>query len=599
MNDYNDAHSYARPAQARVAHIDLNLEVDFDRQVIEGLATLIIEAQSGADSIVLDTKALHIRRIYNSEGQDLPYELKPAREHFGSALTVSLPEGEPRIHIAYTTDPDAEALQWLSPVQTAGKEQPFLFTQSQAILARSWIPLQDSPGIRFTYTAEVQVPQGLLAVMSAENPQEKNASGKYFFEMKQPIPAYLMALAVGDFVFAPIGERTGVYAEPDILEAVKYEFAEMDEMLAIAESLYGAYKWERYDLIVLPPSFPFGGMENPRITFVTPTVVAGDRSLTSLVAHELAHSWSGNLVTNATWNDFWLNEGFTVYFEYRIMEKLHGTDYSEMLAALSMQDLRKEIDNFMEEERAADTRLKLDMSGRNPDDGVSSIAYDKGYFFLRYLEQYVGRERFDAFLNTYFQEHAFQANTTDQFMQYLKKNLFEKNNIEPPADLEEWVFGEGLPATVPNVQSHKFDAVNETLEAYKQGAPPENLHTGGWSTHEWLHFLRNLPQPLTPAQMEALDAAMHLTQSGNAEIQMAWYLQAVRHGYSAAYPAMEKFLINTGRRKFLEPLYKALIKTEKGREMARDIYEQARPNYHFVAVNTIDKLLDWQDQTNG
>ncbi|MDQ3536123.1 MAG: M1 family aminopeptidase/hydrolase [Bacteroidota bacterium] len=403
-----DEHSYSDPNTAVVRHLEWNAKVDFVNKIISGTAKLDIEKSPEADKIILDTKNLNINRVLLNNGNEATYYKGSENKILGAPLAISITPETTSIIVEYSTNPGAEALQWLEPNQTAGGEKPFLFTQSQAILARSWIPLQDSPGIRFTYKAIVQVPDDLMALMSAENPQSKKDDGIYTFTMEQPIPAYLMALTVGDINFQPIGARTGVYAEPSILSSAAYEFAKMEDMLLVAEKLYGAYKWDRYDVIVLPPSFPFGGMENPRLTFATPTILAGDRSLTSLVAHELAHSWSGNLVTNATWNDFWLNEGFTVYFERRIMEEINGSSYSEMLAALGYQDLIETVDELEASGKGEDTRLKLNLSDRDPDEGVSDIAYEKGYFFLRNVEELVGRNKFDEFLNNYFSQYAFK-----------------------------------------------------------------------------------------------------------------------------------------------------------------------------------------------
>ena len=424
-----DPHSYADPAEAVVTHLSLNItSVDFDAQVLQALATLTFDCHQ-ADTLRLDTYGLEIQDVRATGegfGEDI-LRFAPGRHDaiLGTELLIfpdKTVDGSYTITIWYKTSPGAKALQWLSPEQTNGKTHPFLFTQSQAILARTWIPLQDSPGIRFTYDAKVQAPEGLMAVMSASNPQERSEDSQYAFEMKQPIPSYLMALAVGDLRFQSTGPRTGVYAEPAILEASAWEFGETEAMIAAAEALYGPYQWERYDLLVLPPSFPFGGMENPRLTFLTPTVIAGDRSLVALIAHELAHSWSGNLVTNGTWNDFWINEGFTVYFENRIMEAVYGADYAAMLQSLSHSDLTAEVADFMEN-APDDTKLAIDLTGRNPDDGVTTIAYDKGFHFLRLIEQTVGREAFDAFLKDYFANYTFQSMTTELFIAHLRASL--------------------------------------------------------------------------------------------------------------------------------------------------------------------------------
>lgn len=588
-----DPHSYAIPSEARVKHLAWKAVVDFDSRTIDGTATWEIE-NSGADSIRLDTKGLVIRSV-KVDNKNTMYRLGSDDPVRGQVLTIPISEDTRTIDIQYQTSPQAEALQWLSPAQTAGKQSPFLFTQSQAILARSWIPCQDTPAVRFTYEAEVTVPRDLLALMSASNPKEKNATGTYVFRMEQPIPSYLLALAVGDLTFEPISDRSGVYAEKAIVDKAAWEFADLEKMIQAAEDLYGAYRWERYDVLVLPPSFPFGGMENPRLTFGTPTILAGDRSLTSLIAHELAHSWSGNLITNATWNDFWLNEGFTVYFETRIMEKLYGTDYGEMLASLNLQDLQDEIKSLQEKGQYADTRLKLDLDDRNPDDGVTSIAYNKGYYFLRSIEEKYGREKFDAFLKDYFSGNAFSSIDTEAFRAYIFDYYRSRFNISLDDRLfDQWILTEGLPADVPAPGSTRFQKVDQLLALYRDKAnlvPTHKTETANWSTHEWLHFLRNLPEHLSTAQMAELDRFGGFTDSGNAEIITAWGVIAIRNSYAPMQPKIEEFLITTGRRKFLSPLYNELIKTDAGRKRAQEIYRKARPNYHFVATNTFDNLL--------
>lgn len=586
-----DPHSFSRPHEARVNHLDWTAAVDFDLRVIKATAKWRIES-TRATEIVFDTKDLVIDSVATDDNPNVSWRLTAKDSVFGQALVVPITPETSEVTIRYSTSQQAEALQWLSPQQTAGKREPFLFTQSQAILARSWVPCQDSPGVRFTYNATVKVPPQLLALMSATNPLQKNNSGEYRFEMKQAIPSYLLALAVGDLSFEAISDRSGVYAEPATLNAATYEFADLEKMIAGAEKLYGPYQWERYDVLVLPPSFPFGGMENPRLTFATPTILAGDRSLTSLIAHELAHSWSGNLVTNANWNDFWLNEGFTVYFETRIMEELYGRDYAEMLASLNLQELRDEINALNGKGLSADTRLKLDLTGRNPDDGVTSIAYNKGYFFLRTIEERYGREKFDAFLKDYFAHHAFGSIDTESFTQYIVTYYDEHFQVKIDSDLfQQWIYSEGLPENSPQPQSDRFREVDQVLALWQAGRGLDMEKSKQWTTHEWLHFLNNLPGNLTTAQMQELDAYGQFTASHNAEIITVWGVIAIRNNYDAMLPVIEEFLIRTGRRKFLSPLYEELIKTPEGHKRARKIYEQAKPNYHFVATSTLDKII--------
>ncbi len=584
--DRKDTHSHAEPSKAICTHLNLNLKADFKSKRLSGFASYDI-IHDNASEIILDVKSLDISKV-EVDGEEVKHSIQGNDPIKGSALHIPLKQTSKQVKIHYSTNSGAEAVQWLDPIQTADKKYPFLFTQGQAILTRSWIPCQDSPGIRISYDAEVQVPKDLMAVMSASNTTVKSTDGLYKFQMKQAIPPYLIALAIGDLAFGKVGARTGVYAEPSLLEKSVYEFGEMEKMLELAEDLYGPYLWDRYDVIVLPPSFPFGGMENPRLTFATPTIIAGDRSLTSLIAHELAHSWSGNLVTNATWDDFWLNEGFTVYFENRIMEALYGKEYAEMLSLLGHQDLMHEVKDLGT--HSHDTHLKLNLSGRNPDDGMTDIAYEKGAHFLRMIESKVGREAFDQFLNTYFSENKFKSMSTTEFEVYLAKNLLDEKGMD--INIKEWIYGAGIPENCPVSTSDKFQNVERAYGLFAEsGILPEEKITDEWTTHEWLHFIRNINKDEESKLFAVLDTKYNFTHSGNSEIAAAWYEKAIHNGYYKEITAeIESFLINVGRRKFLTPLYRAL-KEEGDIKTARDIYEKARQNYHSVSTQTMDALL--------
>lgn len=587
-----DPHSFSKPSEAQVKHLDLNLQVDFDKKLLSGKASWTISNLSGADSIVFDTRGLEIKRVSLSDStKDAEYSLGTEDKLLGKALKVKIDKNTDKVTIWYSTSSEAAAVQWLNPQQTAGKKHPFLFTQSQAILARTWLPCQDSPGIRFTYNATVSVPKDLMAIMSAENPLEKNESGIYQFRQPKAIPSYLMALAVGDLEFTAIDDRTGVYAEPVSLEAAAWEFADMGKMVNSAESLYGPYQWGRYDVVVLPPSFPFGGMENPMLTFVTPTVIAGDRSLVSLIAHELAHSWSGNLVTNATWNDFWLNEGFTVYFERRIVEDVYGKEEGEMQEVLGYEALKETMADLGHSHE--DTRLHLELEGRDPDEGMTDIAYEKGYFFLRALEEAVGREKMDVFLKEYFTKHAFQSLTTEQFISYLNQLLLKGNEtLSAKINVKEWIYKPGLPTGIPVAVSNQFGFIDSVVIAWKNEVKPEGLKSHLKSANEQLYLIKRLPQDLSVADMANIDQEFGFTQSGNAELNAAWFLHAIRNQYNVANTAIEQFLTRVGRRKFIIPLYTEMAKTSEGRRWAKKVYKQARPNYHSVSYNTIDDLLN-------
>ncbi len=577
-----DLHSFSNADEIRTEHITLDLDVDFQSKTLAGTVTLRFDA-AAADELVLDTRDLTIHGVSTPAGE-AGFELGEAQDYMGAPLTIALPEGATSVEVRYSTSPAASGLQWLTPEQTAGKEHPFLFTQSQAIHARSWIPLQDTPGVRATYSATIRTPPQLRAVMSAEM---SGGEGEYTFEMPQAIPSYLIALAVGDLEFREMSERTGVYAEPSVVEAAASEFEDTEAMMVAVEELYGPYRWGRYDLLVLPPSFPFGGMENPRLTFATPTILAGDKSLVGLVAHELAHSWSGNLVTNATWRDFWLNEGFTVYLESRIQEAVFGKRRADMEGALEVQGLEEELKELDERDQV----LHVDLAGRDPDEGFTGVPYVKGALLLRTIEAGVGRERFDAFLRAYFDEHAFRSIITDDFLGYLKENLPQAAEV---VDLEEWVERPGLPEGASRPESDAFAQVDAAAKGWLEGeVPAGELPVEDWTTQEWLHFLRGLPEDVSTERLAELDGAFRLTQSRNSEIAHRWLLTAVRRGYEPAQPRVEEFLIEVGRRKFLEPLYKALAETPQGKERARAIYAKARAGYHPISAGTVDGILDW------
>lgn len=590
-----DLHSFARPAEARVTHVALDLRADFDARVLRGHATLTIARRPDARELVLDTRDLRISRVVDGDGDALSHRLEPAVEHLGQALVVTLPASGETVRVEYETSPGAPALQWLSPAQTAGKTQPYLYSQGQAILTRTWIPTQDSPGIRQTYEATITVPAPLRVVMSADMLTEEddadvgNGLRTYRFRLEQPVPPYLIAIAAGDLAFRAVGPRTGVYTEPVMLKQAAEELADLERMVEAAETLGGPYRWGRYDVLVLPPSFPFGGMENPRLTFATPTILAGDRSLVSLLAHELAHSWSGNLVTNATWNDFWLNEGFTTYFENRIMEALYGPTRAAMLGVLGRNELAREMAALPPE----DTRLVLDLKGRDPDDGMTSVAYEKGAALLYTIEHLVGRERFDPWLRGYFNRHAFTSITADQFVGDLREELIgDDKALAARIDLDAWLHEPGLPATAAAPSSAAFTQVESELARFAGGGPASALQVTGWTPQQWQHFLEQIrTRRLSDAQLHDLEATFRLGTSGNSEILFAWLRIAVAREYEPALPALERFLTSQGRRKFLKPLYEDLMASPWGQPHARRIYQQARPTYHSVSAQTVDQIV--------
>ncbi len=587
-----DKHSYAEPEKISTKHLALDLSVDFDKRELAGTATLQLERKQPTDTLLLDTRDLRIAKVEAGRGNSLaavPFELKPADKILGSALAIKLPADADTVRVHYASSPQASGLQWLTPAMTAGKKHPFMFSQAQAIHARSFIPLQDTPQVRLTYSATVRTPKHLRAVMSADNNPEKSADGVYRFTMPQALPSYLIAIAAGDLAFKPMSERTGVYAEPATLDAAAKEFADTEAMVKATEKLYGPYAWGRYDLLILPPSFPFGGMENPRLSFITPTVIAGDKSLVSLIAHELAHSWSGNLVTNATWEDLWLNEGFTTYVENRIMEAIYGRDQAVMEQVLGVKELLRDL----ERAEPADRVLHVKLDGRDPDDVFSRIPYAKGALFLHYLEEKFGRNTFDAFVRGYFAHFQFRTLNHSDFRAYIEKELINKHPGKVDMKkVDEWMYAQGLPADAPQPHSPRFDHVLRESAVFLAGKRmASGLKTQGWSTQEWLFFLDHLPKPLDAGQMRALDDAFKFTQSGNAEIAHAWLQHAIISHYKPAWPRLEQYLSGIGRRKLVVPLYELLSKRPEDKAFAIKVFNAAKPGYHPLTTGSVAKVL--------
>jgi aminopeptidase N len=592
--DYvDDPHSYARPMEARVTHLALDLTPDFVQRTLEGMAILTIETAQDVGSVVLDTRDLFILAVTDDAGLPLSFELGKPDPVLGRSLSVRL-EASRTVVIRYRTKPEAAALQWLTPEQTAGKKHPFLFTQGEAILTRTWIPIQDSPGIRFTYEARITVPSPLSAVMSAEaDPGVRDVpSGRAFnFRMREPIPAYLVALAVGELSFRPLGKRSGIYAEPEMVGAAAHEFRDVEKMMAAIERMYGPYRWGRYDLMLLPASFPFGGMENPRMTFASPTAIAGDRSLVSLIAHELAHAWSGNLVTNATWSDLWLNEGVTVYIEERTDESLYGRDYAEMVELLGREGLSTELDDMGRD--SPKTRLHPDLKGLNPDDYFTAIPYEKGCMLLQVLEAEVGRERLDAFLSGYFDRFAFKSMTSDRFAELVEHDLLhDDEQAASRVQLDAWIREIGIPSNVPHIVSKTFDQVKlDADEFVSRGTKPSRDAKRRYGHFEWVFFLKKLPRTLTRAQMDVLDKTYGFTRTGNVEVRYEWLRLVIANHYEPALESLSDFLSSLGRLLFVVPLYQDLVKQAWGKDLAHSIYERARPFYHPLTRQAIEEVF--------
>lgn len=595
----SDAHSYSNFDKISTKHLHLDIEVNFESKTLSGVARHEMNDHTSKQAI-FDIKALDIQKVtVGEEGKEIgtDFEIGDADEVLGRPLKVKIKPSTKHINIYYSTTEKTQAIDWLDPALTTGKKHPFMYTQGQAILTRSWIPLQDTPMNRITYSADVKVPSELMAVMSAENPKKKSSTGEYHFKMKQRIPAYLIALAVGDLTYTALGERCGVYSEPELAEECAYEFTDLPKMIDAAEDLYGVYQWDQFDMAILPYSFPFGGMENPRLTFANPTLLAGDQSMVSVVAHELAHSWSGNLVTNATWNDFWMNEGFTVYFENRIMEAIYGKEIADIHAYIERQDLTATLEDMENGNHPEDTHLKLQLDDRDPDEGLTDIAYVKGAFFLRTLEQKVGRKKFDAFLKQYFTSHAFETISTEEFVVYLREELLKPNKIE--FNVDEWIYQPGVPDNCVKIRSKRLEHMNELAQEVNKGemifiGKDANVKRSDFITHEWLAFIRGLSDDIDPKTMRELDKKLAFSKSANSVIKSEWYQLAIRVGYKDVRPDMKAHLVKIGRRWLIEGIYNELAnsKDKSNLKWAKEVFTVAKDNYHFVSRSTVAEILE-------
>lgn len=596
--NWPDIYSHADPDRYVTRHFELDVIADFASQRLRGTVTLELDkVDPSARELVLDTRDLAIERVSaaaagSDQFRQVPFALGAFDPVVGQALQIDLPADARRVRVEYASSPQASGLQWLAAEQTAGKRAPFMYSQAQSLHARSFVPLQDTPRIRSTFEARVRVPAGLVAVMAAEgDPGNRRGGPEFRFRMPQPIPSYLLAIAIGDLEFRATGPRTGVWAEPSVVEAAAWEFGDAEAMLRKSEALYGAYRWGRYDVLVLPPSFPFGGMENPRLTFMTPTVIAGDKSLVGVLAHELAHSWSGNLVTNATWRDGWLNEGFTTYFERRIMEAVYGEERARLEWGVGLTDLRRSLADLAPED-AWRGALAPDLSQHKGREG-SSVAYEKGALFLYQLERHYGRAELDAFLQRWFDGHAFTSVTTPDFVRELQQDLMLRFPGRVDADfLRRWIDGTDLPADALLVHSDALARVDEQRRRWEQGElTTAGLETAKWTVQEWLEFLDKIPAPQPGARLAELDGRFALTASRNAEIAHSWYRLAIASDYHAVDSALEQYLVRIGRLKLIQPLYAQLMKTPAGAERARRIYAQARAGYHPITQRALDRIV--------
>ena len=583
---YPDQHSYTDPEQPEIKHIDFVFKPDFETKTIVGIAEYELETPA-TQTFCLDTNKLQIDYA-RADGEDITWELGEPDPVLGERLKLDGMDGVSRFELGFRTHPDAPALQWLTPEQTMGGEKPYLYSQCQPINARSIFPCQDSPSVRFTYTAELIVPYGMSGLMAAAlvEVEENHTELSFHYSMPQTIPAYLFALAVGNISNRDISSRVRVYAEPEMLEAATWEFADTEELITEAVKLYGPYDWGRYDLLVMPPAFPFGAMENPRLTFISPTTITGDRSHVLTVAHELAHSWTGNLVTCATWEDMWLNEGWTTYTEQRILESIEGTEFASMVAAYNQRKMLENMERIGHD--SPHTVLKPDLKGGDPEGAAPLVSYRKGYAFLRRIEEYVGREEFDRFTHKYIAEHRFTSIDTEEFLNFLYKEL---PAVKIQLDINEWVYGTGFPEDAPVIETKMLEDIDQLIAAYDRGVKPNLEQVEDWSTFQRMLFLQSLPIKMSVDDCIYIEKLFDLRNSRDSYLLSEFYKRAIHSEYTEILPDVISFLNPVGRGRIILPVWRALASNEWSKTLVKDLYQQCKPKLHPMMNQALKKML--------
>nr|XP_054751062.1 leukotriene A-4 hydrolase-like [Lytechinus pictus] len=594
-------------------HISIEWNINFKEKIFTGDVKLTLETlQDGVANLILDTSSnLCISEVSDdATGEKLTFEVKEPLGALGSPLNIRLPSSAQSkgsklcIKISYKTSSSASAIGWLEPSQTAGKQFPYLYSQCQAIHARSILPCQDSPSVKATYDAKVTVPCDLVCLMSAVRTGEEpcaidNSLKTYTFRQTVPMPSYLIAIVVGALESRQIGPRSRVWSEKEFVDRAAFEFSETEHMLATAESLLGPYVWGQYDLLILPPSFPYGGMENPCLTFVTPTLLAGDRSLANVVAHEISHSWTGNLVTNCSWEHFWLNEGFTVFVERKILGRMNSEKHRQFAFIGGWKELYNSVSKYGEEHKFTQLLPSLE-GGIDPDDAFSSVPYEKGSCFLFYLETLVGINEFEGYLKAYIDKFKYRSLTTQDWKDFFLEYFHEKAaaGVFDCVEWDKWFFAPGMPPIKPKYDTCLVDHCTELCEKWSQvGESNFEKSTGdleSMSPSQKIEFLAQLllKKPLTYNLIQEMQGIYDMDKYTNAEIRFRWLRLRIKAGDESAIDSALKMATEAGRMKFTRVLFRDLYAFPSARQKAVDTFLAERHNMHPISAKTVAKDLE-------
>ncbi|EGC29991.1 leukotriene A4 hydrolase [Dictyostelium purpureum] len=603
-----DPSSLSNPQDCKVSSLKLVLTVNFEKSQLQGYVEVFSQImRDGVESLILDTNKLEVTNCIDLTSNPINFKIGEEQPNFGKPLIISIPESlrstgkEFSVRVYYNTTAESNALQWLNKEQTAGKEHPYLFSQCQAIHARSLVPCQDSPSNKVKYQAEITVAKPLTALMSALSTGKTETADNsiYSFTQEIPIPTYLIAIVVGNLESREIGPRSKVWSEPSMVEAAAYEFANTERFIATGEDLLTPYVWGRYDILLLPPSFPYGGMENPLLTFVTPTLLAGDRSLENVVAHEIAHSWCGNLVTNRFWSEFFLNEGFTVFVERKIIARLYGEEMFDFEAMNGLKHLHDDVEQFKKIDQEPLTALKPNLDGIDPDDAFSSVPYEKGFNLLCYLQSLVGVADFEAWLKSYIAKFSYQSIIADQMKDYFIDYFTERGKADAISvvDWDSWFNKPGMPINQVLFVSEKAQVAKDLAEitwSKEHGKNATENDLRSFKTQQIVLFLDTLlnitvDKPLPTEVLEKMDSLYHLTEVRNSEYKFRWQSLCLQHGLKRIEPHVVDFLTSQGRMKFVRPLYRELNKVNP--QLAKDTFIKHKSQYHIIASKMVSKDL--------
>ncbi|KAL8951086.1 MAG: hypothetical protein Q9222_002926 [Ikaeria aurantiellina] len=583
LSNYNDF---------RTTNTVANFEIDFERKRLKGNVILQLDSINDIETkdIILDTSHLHIDDV-SLKGETLSeWQLLPRSEPYGSPLKISIDKAVEKgksieLDIKVQTTEKCTALQWLTPAQTSNKKHPYMFSQCQAIHARSLFPCQDTPDVKSTFEFNIRSPLPVIAsglptgvVSDSQTSDDKDAAAPktplYTFTQSLPIPSYLFALASGDIATALIGPRSTVATGPDELQASQWELSSSTEtFIRTAESLIYPYAWTTYNVLILPPSFPYGGMENPVYTFATPTIISGDRQNVDVIAHELSHSWSGNLVSNASWEHFWLNEGWTTYLERRIQMGVHGggeayRDFSSIIGWKALEDSVEQFGTKDEEY----TKLVIDLQGKDPDDAFSSVPYEKGFHFLYYLEKLVGMSKWDKFIPHYFTKYRGKSLDSYEFkstlLEYFEKDNQVSKKLTEEVDWDAWFYKPGLPPK-PEFDTSMVDVCYALAEKWKSfhdspegttmdSFEPSSKDIEGWAANQIVVFLeriQSLDTPLSKSAVHTMGETYGFIKSMNVEIVSRYLAVGLVAKSEEVMEPTAVLLGRVGRMKFVRPLY--------------------------------------------